>query len=38
VLNPRRVLDDGIALVQKPFNRRTLLEQVRLALNSRPAE
>ena len=32
VLSTQRVLDDGVSLLQKPFNRRALLEHVQAAL------
>jgi PAS domain S-box-containing protein len=32
VLSPQRLLDDGVTLIQKPFDRRTLLEKVSAAL------
>jgi signal transduction histidine kinase len=34
VLGPQRVNDEGIALVQKPFSRRTLLDGVRTAVGA----
>jgi CheY-like chemotaxis protein len=36
VLGPQRALDDGIALVQKPFDERTLLDRVHAALVAAP--
>jgi signal transduction histidine kinase len=36
VLNPERALPDGVALIQKPFTARTLLEYVRNALGTGP--
>ncbi len=36
VLGPQRVLDPGTALIQKPFNRRTLLEKVHAAITTPP--
>jgi two-component system cell cycle sensor histidine kinase/response regulator CckA len=36
VLGPQRAVDDGIALVQKPFDEKTLLEQVHAALAPTP--
>ncbi|HMC07930.1 MAG TPA: response regulator, partial [Actinomycetota bacterium] len=36
VLSPQRVLDEGVALIQKPFNRRNLLGKVHAALSAPP--
>jgi CheY-like chemotaxis protein len=35
-LSARRLLDDGVTLVQKPFNRRTLLDSVSASLLALP--
>jgi PAS domain S-box-containing protein len=37
VLSPQRVLDEGLAFLQKPFNRHRLLEKVRATLSGPPA-
>ncbi|HKI19299.1 MAG TPA: response regulator, partial [Isosphaeraceae bacterium] len=37
VLSPQRVLDEGLAFLQKPFNRQSLLEKVRATLSAPPA-
>ena len=34
VLSLQGVLDEGVALIEKPFNRRTLLEKVHAALTT----
>ena len=34
VLGPQRALDDDVALIQKPFSTRELLEKVRAALST----
>jgi len=36
-LSPQRVLDEGLAFLQKPFNRQSLLEKVRATLSAPPA-
>ncbi|MEA3216984.1 MAG: hypothetical protein QOJ19_3140, partial [Acidimicrobiia bacterium] len=38
VLGPHHALDDGVTLVQKPFDERTLLEKVRTVLDAVPSE
>ena len=38
VLGPERVLDEGVALIQKPFDQRTLLERVKRVLADRASE
>jgi len=35
-LSPQRIVDEGVAFIQKPFNRRTLLEKVRDGLRAPP--
>ena len=36
-LSPQRIVDEGVAFIQKPFNRRTLLEKVHDGLRAPPA-
>ena len=36
-LSPHRIVDEGVTFIQKPFNRRTLLEKVHDALRESPA-
>ena len=35
--SPHRIVDEGVTFIQKPFNRRTLLEKVHDALRESPA-
>jgi signal transduction histidine kinase len=37
-LSPQRIVEEGVAFIQKPFNRRALLEKVRTMLREGPPE